>query len=51
MVAKLADQQVFVDCRPGVGLRLSPHFFNTDEELDKALQVLAGLMDSDARMI
>ena len=41
MVARLAARQVFVDCRPGVGLRLSPHFFNTDEEVDAALAVLA----------
>lgn len=51
MVARLADQKVFVDCRPGVGLRLSPHFFNTDEEIDEALGTLAGLMDSGVRSI
>ncbi len=51
MVAKLADRKVFVDCRPGVGLRLSPHFFNTNEEIDEALGILAGLMDSPARTI
>ncbi len=41
----LAERKVFVDWRPGAGLRLSPHFFNTDEEIDEALQVLAGLID------
>jgi kynureninase len=41
MVARLADRRVFVDCRPGVGLRLSPHFFNTDDEVEEALAVLA----------
>jgi len=30
----------FVDCRPGVGLRMSPHFFNTDEEVREAMEIL-----------
>ena len=41
MVARLAEQKVFVDCRPGVGLRVSPHFFNTDEEVQAALEIIA----------
>ena len=44
MVARLAKRRVHVDCRPGVGLRLSPHFFNTDEEIDEAMQVLAEVL-------
>jgi kynureninase len=44
MVARLATRHVFVDCRPGVGLRLSPHFFNTDEEIEEALAVLAAVL-------
>jgi kynureninase len=45
MVARLAERQVFVDCRPGVGLRISPHFFNTDEEVRQAMEILAELMN------
>ena len=37
MVTRLAEKKVFVDCRPGVGLRVSPHFFNTDEEVRDAM--------------
>jgi kynureninase len=44
MVERLAEREVFVDCRPGVGLRVSPHFFNTDEELRAALEILAELI-------
>ena len=40
MVERLGAQKVFVDCRPGVGLRISPHFFNTDEEVHSALETL-----------
>jgi kynureninase len=44
MVQRLAERKVFVDCRPGVGLRMSPHFFNTDEEVQEAMQTLTELM-------
>jgi kynureninase len=44
MVEQLADKRVFVDSRPHVGLRVSPHFFNTDEEVEEALHILAGLI-------
>ena len=45
MVKRLAERKVFVDCRPGVGLRMSAHFFNTDEEVREAMEILAELMD------
>jgi kynureninase len=43
MVDRLAQRKVFVDCRPGVGLRISPHFFNTDEEVTEAMTILSQL--------
>jgi kynureninase len=42
---RLAERKVFVDWRPGAGLRLSPNFFNTDEEIREALSILAGLIE------
>jgi len=44
MVDRLAKKKVFVDCRPGVGLRISPHFFNTDEEVAEAMGILSQLL-------
>jgi len=44
MVKRLAERKVFVDCRPKVGLRMSPHFFNTDEEVREAMAILAELI-------
>jgi len=44
VVERLSDRRVFVDSRPGAGLRISPHFFNTDEEVEEALNVLADLL-------
>lgn len=46
MVERLADRRVFVDSRPTAGLRMSPHFFNTDEEVEEALNILAELIES-----
>src|SRR6185295_14438139 len=46
MVKLLAQRKVFVDCRPGVGLRMSPHFFNTDEEVREAMAILAELIQA-----
>ena len=45
MVERLAEKRVFVDCRPKAGLRISPHFFNTDEEVSEALTILSKLME------
>jgi kynureninase len=44
MAERLSERKVFVDWRPGAGLRMSPHFFNTDEEIDEALNILASLI-------
>jgi kynureninase len=30
----LNDRRVFVDYRPGCGIRVSPHFYTSDEEID-----------------
>jgi kynureninase len=45
MVERLAEKHVFVDCRPSAGLRVSPHFFNTDEEVEETLGILAKLIE------
>jgi len=45
MAEDLAERRVFVDWRPRAGLRVSPHFFNTDEEIHEALNRLATLID------
>jgi len=47
MVDRLAQRKVFVDCRPGVGLRISPHFFNTDEEVEEAMTILSQLIGKE----
>jgi selenocysteine lyase/cysteine desulfurase len=41
-VARLAEQGIIVDARPGY-VRVSPHFYNTEEEIDRFMRVLAGV--------
>lgn len=39
----LLERQILCDFRPGAGVRLSPHFYNTEEECDRAVRTLAEL--------
>jgi len=41
--AELSSRGVAVDWRPGI-IRVSPHFFNTDEEVEQALEILSTLV-------
>jgi kynureninase len=44
---QLLRRDVLVDFRPRAGVRFSPHFYNTMEEIDRAIQtvdeILAGM--------
>ena len=42
MEERLAAERIIVDSRPGAGVRVGPHVFNTLEELDKLLDALGG---------
>ena len=44
VAARLRERKVLVDWRPGVGLRVGPHFFNTDDEIHAALDLLGSLL-------
>ena len=44
VVAALAERDILVDCRPDVGLRVSPHYYNTDEELDRCLDAVLEIL-------
>jgi kynureninase len=37
---ELIRREVIVDFRPGAGIRMAPHFYNTPEEIDHAMGVL-----------
>lgn len=40
----LNARDVVVDYRPGVGIRLAPHVYNTDEEVDAAMAAMAEIV-------
>jgi kynureninase len=42
----LIQRGVIVDYRPGAGIRMAPHFYNTEQEIDHAMDTLAALVNS-----
>jgi selenocysteine lyase/cysteine desulfurase len=42
----LKARDVLVDYRPRVGIRVSPHFYNTFDELDRLVETLADVLAS-----
>jgi kynureninase len=44
--AELAERQILCDFRPEVGLRLGPHFFNSEDELEYAMGQIAEIVAS-----
>src|ERR687883_1072537 len=45
---ELAGRQILCDFRPDAGLRLGPHFYNTDDELRYAVDQIAEIVESGA---
>jgi kynureninase len=43
---ELLRREVIVDFRPGAGIRFSPHFYTTDEEIRRALDETRQILDS-----
>ena len=47
---ELIRREVIVDYRPGAGIRMAPHFYNTMAEIEHAMHVLGEIMvNADAR--
>ena len=44
--AELLKRDVLVDWRPKAGVRMSPHFYNTDQELDAAISAVEEILKS-----
>jgi kynureninase len=42
----LLDRDILVDFRRGAGIRIAPHFYTTDEELEAAVAAIAGVLES-----
>lgn len=44
----LMARDVIVDYRPGAGIRIAPHFYNTEAEIDLAVETMAEILDRAA---
>lgn len=45
---ELGERNVICDFRPGAGIRLGPHFFNTEAELRETVEQLVDIVESGA---
>jgi kynureninase len=45
---ELINREFIVDYRPGAGVRISPHFYNTDEELELVIREMKNIRDTRA---
>jgi len=45
---ELIRREFIVDYRPGAGVRVSPHFYNTDEELELVIAEMKKILDTGA---
>lgn len=48
LTAELINREFIVDYRPGAGVRISPHFYTTDEELELIIQEMKSIRDTRA---
>jgi len=48
VAAELLRREVIIDYRPGAGIRISPHFYNTDEECDHAIEEIENILATGA---
>ncbi len=45
---ELLQREILVDYRPGAGIRLSPHFYTTDDEIRQAVSEIGEILNSGA---
>jgi kynureninase len=45
---ELLRQSVIIDYRPGAGIRMAPHFYNTEEDIDRAIGMLEAIVATAA---
>ncbi len=48
IMRELVARDILVDYRPQAGIRLSPHFYNLDDEIDFALEQIADIVSTSA---
>jgi kynureninase len=48
IVQELERREVLVDYRPGAGIRIAPHFYTKDEELEITIREIKAILDAKA---
>lgn len=48
VVQELSQRNVLVDFRPGVGIRIAPHFYTRDDELEITMREIGEILDTKA---
>jgi kynureninase len=46
VTAELGRRQILVDYRPGAGVRIAPHFYTSDDEIDHTIHELHSIIDA-----
>ena len=44
---ELLRRDVIIDYRPNAGIRIAPHFYNTEDEIDRAVDTMAAILQGD----
>jgi kynureninase len=45
---ELAARRILIDFHPQAGIRISPHFYNTDDEVRQVIEAIRDILDSGA---
>jgi kynureninase len=45
---ELMERQILCDFRPDAGIRLGPHFFNSDDELRHTIEQIGDIVETGA---
>ncbi len=48
VVKELGRREIIVDYRPGAGIRVSPHFYTSDEEVERTVRQIAEIVETKA---
>jgi kynureninase len=48
ITSELLSREFIVDFRPGAGVRISPHFYTTNEELEQIIEEMKTIRDTRA---
>jgi kynureninase len=48
---ELLRRKVIIDYRPGAGIRMAPHFYNTEAEIDHAMKTLDAVLAETAKVV